>query len=207
MNFREETQGKKTIFLDRDGTINEEVNYLYKKEDLKLIDGAAEAIALFCKAGYRVVVVTNQAGVARGYYTEEDVKILHQYLNEVLAPCSAHIDAFYYCPHHPVHGLGKYKTDCECRKPKTGLLKQAERDCMVDKTHSWMIGDKISDVKAGQAYGVGTILVGTGYGRKIYEQDCLEKREKEYDVYQSDLYQAAVWILNREQKGEERQHV
>ena len=91
----------KVVFLDRDGTMNLEVNYLHRKEDLKLIDGTAEAIRLLNEAGYKVIVITNQAGVARGYYTEEDVKILHDYMNEVLERDGAHVDAFYYCPHHP----------------------------------------------------------------------------------------------------------
>ena len=93
----------KVVFLDRDGTMNVEVNYLHRKEDLKLIDGTAEAIRLLNKAGYKVIVITNQAGVARGYYTEADVKILHDYMNEVLGRDGAHVDAFYYCPHHPEH--------------------------------------------------------------------------------------------------------
>ena len=96
----------KVVFLDRDGTMNLEVNYLHRKEDLKLIDGTAEAIRLLNEAGYKVIVITNQAGVARGYYTEEDVKILHDYMNEVLERDGAHVDAFYYCPHHPEHGIG-----------------------------------------------------------------------------------------------------
>lgn len=90
----------KVVFLDRDGTMNVEVNYLHRKEDLKLIDGTAEAVRLLNEAGYKVIVITNQAGVARGYYTEADVKILHDYMNEVLERDGAHVDAFYYCPHH-----------------------------------------------------------------------------------------------------------
>ena len=95
----------KVVFLDRDGTMNVEVNYLHRKEDLKLIDGTAEAVRLLNEAGYKVIVITNQAGVARGYYSEADVKILHDYMNEVLGRDGAHVDAFYYCPHHPGMGL------------------------------------------------------------------------------------------------------
>ena len=96
-----ERPGCPTVFLDRDGTINEEVNYLHRPEDLRLLPGAAQAIRLWNENGFRVVVVTNQAGVARGYYTEADVENLHRYMNQVLARDGAHIDAFYYCPHHP----------------------------------------------------------------------------------------------------------
>ena len=97
---------EKVIFLDRDGTLNEEVNYLYRREELILFDGVPEALKLFKEHGYRLVVVTNQAGVARGYYGEEDVVKLHRYMNDLLRPRGAEIDAFYYCPHHPEHGIG-----------------------------------------------------------------------------------------------------
>ena len=95
----------KVVFLDRDGTLNEEVNYLHKTGDMKLLPGVPQALKKLKDAGYKLIVVTNQAGVARGYYTEEDVKILHQYMNQLLEKDGAQIDAFYYCPHHPVHGM------------------------------------------------------------------------------------------------------
>ena len=134
--------------------MNVEVNYLHRKEDLKLIDGTAEAIRLLNKAGYKVIVITNQAGVARGYYTEADVKILHDYMNEVLGRDGAHVDAFYYCPHHPEHGIGIYKKKCHCRKPETGMFEMAERDLTegIDKMHSYMIGDKRIDAQAGKTW-------------------------------------------------------
>lgn len=190
--------GRKVVFLDRDGTINEEVNYLYRKEDLRLIEGVPQAIALLNQAGYEVIVVTNQAGVARGYYTEEDVKALHEYLNEVLARDHAHVDAFYYCPHHPVHGIGAYKVKCRCRKPDIGLLEQAEETGKIDREHSWMIGDKTSDTKAGIAYGIKSVLVGTGYGREIYEEDCRKNQNSGYDFFKENLLKAVQWILNQE---------
>ena len=114
----------KVVFLDRDGTMNVEVNYLHRKEDLKLIDGTAEAVRLLNEAGYKVIVITNQAGVARGYYTEADVKILHDYMNEVLERDGAHVDAFYYCPHHPEHGIGDKRIDVQAGKNfgVTGVL-------------------------------------------------------------------------------------
>jgi len=100
---------ERVIFLDRDGTLNEEVNYLHRKEDLRILEGVPEAIHMLREQGYRIVVVTNQAGVARGYYTEADVDSLHAYMNELLEKQSAGIDHFFYCPHHPEHGIGKYK--------------------------------------------------------------------------------------------------
>ena len=112
----------RVVFLDRDGTINEEVEYLYRPEDLRFLPGVPEAIKRLNGAGFKVVVITNQAGVARGYYTEADVERLHSYMNRLLEEKGAHIDGFYYCPHHPEHGIGEYKKDCECRKPKTGMF-------------------------------------------------------------------------------------
>lgn len=141
----------KAIFLDRDGTLNVEKNYLYKIEDFEFIPGIPEAIKRWNELGYKVIVITNQAGVARGYYKEEDVQVLHQYINERLEKINAHIDAFYYCPHHPVHGTGKYKVDCNCRKPKTGMLEQAILDFNIDVGKSYLFGDHDSDIEAGEA--------------------------------------------------------
>ena len=138
----------KVIFLDRDGTLNVEVNYLHRKEDLVLLPGVPEALKAFKDQGYKLVVITNQAGVARGYYTEDDVRELHRYMNELLAEQGAEIDGFYYCPHHPEHGIGKYKIQCHCRKPETGMFEMAEQDFDVDKASSWMIGDKLIDIEA-----------------------------------------------------------
>ncbi len=127
----------KVVFLDRDGTMNVEVNYLHRKEDLKLIDGTAEAVRLLNEAGYKVIVITNQAGVARGYYTEADVKILHDYMNEVLERDGAHVDAFYYCPHHPEHGIGLYKKNAiaasrrrECLRWQSAICRRALIRCI-----------------------------------------------------------------------------
>lgn len=198
-------RGRKVVFLDRDGTMNVEVNYLYRKEDLKLIDGTAEAVRLLNEAGYKVIVVTNQAGVARGYYTEEDVKILHNYMNELLEKEGAHVDAFYYCPHHPEHGIGIYKRKCHCRKPDTGMFEAAERDTPegIDKAHSYMIGDKRLDAKAGKNFGIKGILVGTGYGADEHAEDekkgCIKEDgscpEGGYDVYADTLLDAVYKIL------------
>ncbi len=156
---------EKVIFLDRDGTLNEEVNYLHRKEDLRILPGVPEALRAFRDHGYKLVVVTNQAGVARGYYPEAAVDALHGYLNQILEPAGAKIDAFFFCPHHPEHGVGAYKRKCHCRKPETGMFQQAEALFPIDKAASWMIGDKLIDVEAGRNYGVRTVLVGTGYGK------------------------------------------
>ena len=131
---------ERVVFLDRDGTLNEEVHYLHRTSDLKLLPGVPEALRMLKEAGYCLVVVTNQAGVARGYYGEEDVKNLHVYMNRILEAQGASIDAFYYCPHHPEHGTGPYKKECSCRKPGTGMFEMAGQRFAVDKSRSFMIG-------------------------------------------------------------------
>ena len=192
----------RVVFLDRDGTLNEEVHYLYKPEDLRIFPGVPEALRLLKQAGYRLVVVTNQAGVARGYYRSEDVEHLHRYMNRLLERDGAAIDAFYYCPHHPEHGVGPYKTECRCRKPGIGMFEMAERQFEVDKAHSFMVGDKLLDVEAGKNYGITSVLVGTGYGREQHER-CGRGPEagpdRIYDHYADTLLDAARWIITKGQ--------
>ena len=188
---------EKIVFLDRDGTLNEEVNYLHRTEDLRLLPGVPEALAGLKDAGFKLIVVTNQAGVARGYYTEEDVKHLHDHMNGLLKPYGAELDAFYYCPHHPEYGIGKYKRSCSCRKPGTGMFEMAARDFSIDRAASFMIGDKLLDVEAGKRFGLTSILVGTGYGEEVYAQDLKTGRAPLYDYYAPTLLRAAQWILDR----------
>ena len=157
------------VFLDRDGTINVEKNYLYRIEDFEFIPGAPEAIKLLKDSGYLVVVVTNQSGVARSYYTLEDVHRLHYHIQSELAEHSTSVDAFYICPHHPAEGVGEYKTECTCRKPAPGMLLQAAADLGIDLTRSFMVGDKLADVEAGKRAGCRSILVMTGYGKDSAE--------------------------------------
>jgi D-glycero-D-manno-heptose 1,7-bisphosphate phosphatase len=154
---------KRAVFLDRDGTINIEKEYLYQVADFEFIPGAAEAIQLLNQAGMLVVVVTNQSGVARGYYTEEDVDKLHRHIDRELEQYGAHIDRWLYCPHHPA-GRGSYALPCNCRKPLPGMLQAAARRNDIDLENSTMIGDKLADIEAGLAAGCRTILVRTGYG-------------------------------------------
>lgn len=157
------------LFLDRDGTLIEEVNYLASPEQVRLIPGAAVAVRKLNAAGVPVVVVTNQAGVARGYFPEERVGEVHAHLSELLAIEGANVDAYYYCPHHGTAGIGEYRIDCECRKPKPGMLLKAAGDLNLDLSRSWMIGDKLDDLRAGAAAGCRTVLVRTGYGAKAAE--------------------------------------
>lgn len=154
---------KRAVFVDRDGTINVEKDYLYRVEDFEFIPGTPQALSLLNEAGFLVVVVTNQSGVARGYYTEEDVGILHRHIATQLAQNGARVDAWYYCPHHP-SGRGRYALPCHCRKPLPGMLLEAARRHNIDLDASIVIGDKLADVEAGIAAGCRTILVRTGYG-------------------------------------------
>lgn len=181
---------KKTVFLDRDGTINIEKNYLYQPADFQFIEGAERAIKRLNENGYQVIVVSNQAGVARGYYTEEDVEVLHTFVNAALKKHGAHIDGFYYCPHHPVAGIGFYKRICNCRKPNVGLFEKACQDFSVDVQHSFMIGDNRGDMEAGRNFGLHTILVSTGYGQEIFDAGQVA-----YDYYTKNLETAVDYIL------------
>lgn len=194
---------EKVVFLDRDGTLNEEVRYLYRKEDLRFLPGVPEALKQLRDAGYKLVVVTNQAGVARGYYKEADVEALHRYMNRLLSEQGASIDAFFYCPHHPEHGIGAYKKACHCRKPETGLFERAQCLFDVDKAASWMIGDKLIDAEAGRRYGVSTVLVGTGYGPAEKERADGVPEDRPYDFYAETMKEAAEIILRVAADGKE----
>jgi D-glycero-D-manno-heptose 1,7-bisphosphate phosphatase len=154
---------KRAVFIDRDGTINEEREYLYRTDDFAFIPGAPQAIRLLNEAGFLVIVVTNQSGVARGFYTEEDVHLLHSHITSHLERFGARVDAWFYCPHHPA-GRGSYALPCRCRKPLPGMFLEAAGRFDIDLESSIMIGDKLVDVEAGKAAGCRSILVRTGYG-------------------------------------------
>jgi len=183
---------EKVVFLDRDGTINIEKKYLFRIEDFQFINGTPEAIHLLNQNNYKVIVVTNQAGIARGYYSEDDVKKLHGYINDELYKYKAHIDYYFYCPHHPTEGIGKYKVNCKCRKPEIGMFQNAEKIFPINKKKSWMIGDNKNDIIAGNNFNINTILVSTGYGSSIYEQEI---QGLKIDYYASDILEAVKYIL------------
>lgn len=144
----------KAVFFDRDGTLNVNTDYLYKKEDFIWMPDAVEAIKYANDHGYLVIVVTNQSGVARGYYTEEDVKLLHEWMNQELKKKGAHIDAFYYCPYHTKGTVPEYTKDSEDRKPKPGMVLKAIKDYDIDPKQSIMIGDKPLDVECAENAGI-----------------------------------------------------
>ena len=165
---------KKVIFLDRDGTINVEKDYIYKSEDLVFEEGTIEALKTFKNLGYILIVVSNQSGIARGYFTEEDLNIFNNNMNEILKKNGVEITEFYCCPHHP-DGIGKYKKNCECRKPNNKMIEDAIKKYNIAREKSYMIGDKTSDIGAGLKSNLKTVLVKTGYGLKDMEK--IDKNE------------------------------
>jgi len=180
--------GRRAIFLDRDGTINEEMDYLSSAEDFRLLPRTAAAVRLLRGHGLLVIVVTNQSGVARGYFTEEDVAAIHERMRRDLARARTRVDAVYSCLHHPDDG-------CACRKPGTLLFQQAAQDLCLDLSASYFVGDKLSDILPGQSLGGGTILVLTGYGQQ--EQELARQQDFQPDYIADDLYSAAEWIIRR----------
>ena len=151
-------QKKPTVFLDRDGILNIDYGYVYRPSDFDWVDGAIETIKRFNDIGYLVIVITNQAGIARGYYSEEDFYILNEWMNEELRRVGAHIDAVYYCPHHPTEGYSPYRMECNCRKPAPGLIKQALEEWPIDKNNSVLIGDQEKDMQAAHSAGIKGML-------------------------------------------------
>jgi histidinol-phosphate phosphatase family protein len=180
------------VFLDRDGTIIEQVELLHKPEQVKLLPGAAKAIRLLNQAEYFVAVVTNQPVVARGISSPKEVCEIHNLISARLRRQRAHIDAFYFCPHHPNATIDAYRTTCECRKPRPGMIIKAAADQNLDLSDSVMIGDTTQDVLAGIEAGLSTILVQTGHaGRDPWQYECKP------DFTAPDLLGAVhLWLRN-----------
>ncbi|MFU2074828.1 D-glycero-beta-D-manno-heptose 1,7-bisphosphate 7-phosphatase [Gallibacterium anatis] len=163
---------KKAIFLDRDGTLNIDYGYVHDIDHFHFIEGSIEALKALQEMGYALVLVTNQSGIARGYFTEEEFNQLTEWMDWSLEDRGVHLDGIYYCPHHP-KGFGKYKKECDCRKPKPGLLLEAMADLGIDPKKSIMIGDKLDDVIAGKQANVGTtVLVQTG--KEVTEEIAIQ---------------------------------
>jgi D-glycero-D-manno-heptose 1,7-bisphosphate phosphatase len=189
----------RAVFLDRDGTVNEEVGYLRDLADLRLIAGAGAAIRRLNEAGLKVVLVTNQSGVARGYFSESLVLEAHERLDRMLREEGARIDAIYYCPHHPTVGNSSYTMVCDCRKPGTGLIDRAARDLGIDVIKSYVVGDKWSDVELGQRAGAHSILVRSGFAPDD-PGNIRPARVSDPDFIAGTLLDAAEWIIQRVSK-------
>jgi D-glycero-D-manno-heptose 1,7-bisphosphate phosphatase len=183
------------VFLDRDGTINEECGYLNHVDRLRLIDGAADAVKLFNQHGLKTIIVSNQSGVARGYFPETMLNALHEKLRGLLEERGAKLDAVYYCPHHPSAGEPPYRQSCDCRKPNLGMIRRAEKQFSVVPRLSYMVGDKLSDVEFGRNAGCKAILVLTGYGKGEWEYNR-SKYSANPDYVARDVLDAAQWIIN-----------
>ncbi|MDD5475165.1 MAG: HAD family hydrolase [Syntrophales bacterium] len=152
------------VFFDRDGTINEEVGYLSRMDQLILYPEAAPAIRMVNESGMKAVVVTNQSGVARGFFDEAFIAEVHDRINELLGAAGSRIDGFYHCPHHPEGGISGYTIICDCRKPHPGMLYRAALELEIDLGRSYMVGDTLKDIEAAERAGARGVLVRTGYG-------------------------------------------
>lgn len=157
------------VFMDRDGTVSEEIGYVNHVSRFRVFDYSAEAVRMLNDNEWLAVLVTNQAGVARGYFTEDLIAKVHGVLEADLERGGARLDGIYYCAHHPSVGEPPYRFDCECRKPKPGLIQRAASDLEIDLARSWMIGDRYGDVELAHNAGVHSALVLSGYGRGEWE--------------------------------------
>jgi D-glycero-D-manno-heptose 1,7-bisphosphate phosphatase len=176
-------------FVDRDGVINEERDYVWRVEDFHLLPGAVAGLRQLQAAGFALVVVTNQAGIGRGFYTEADFQALSAHMRHRLAAEGVVLDGVYRCPHHPTAGLGDYRRACECRKPRPGLLLQAAADLGLDPARSVLVGDKLSDIQAGRAAGLARCVLVTS-GHAVTPGDRAAA-----DAVCDGLEAAAAWLL------------
>jgi D-glycero-D-manno-heptose 1,7-bisphosphate phosphatase len=187
--------GRVGVFLDRDGTLNEELDFIRTPNDLHIISGAPTAVRKLNERGVIVCVISNQSGIARGYFSEEDLVPIHQKLTQVLAHEGARVDQIYYCPHHPTEGREPYNIVCDCRKPEPGMLLRGAKEFNVDLTRSFVVGDSVVDIQAGAAVGATCILVMTGYGKQSLEQ-CLRDRTH-IDHVAPTVNEAVEFILHQ----------
>lgn len=198
----EPVRGRGAIFLDRDGTIITEKNYLREIGEIRLLPGALQGLRQLSTTGMPLYLFTNQAGIAHGYFDENRVAAIHRYLIDLLAKAGVHFRGVLYCPHHPQAEVAAYRVDCFCRKPNPGLMLRAAYLEALDLSRSFVIGDKLTDLEAGKKVAAKTILVLTGYGagesRRIPERSAP-------DFIAADLIEAAAWVnLNRRHLSNER---
>jgi D-glycero-D-manno-heptose 1,7-bisphosphate phosphatase len=178
----------KVVFLDRDGTINAEVNYLSRVEDFRMLPGAAQAIALLRAHGWLAIIVSNQSGIGRGFYTVQDLAQIDERMRRELADAGTAVDSIYYCPHRPDEG-------CACRKPASGLFRQAAEEYDIDLKSSYLVGDKLSDLLPARELGCRSVLVLTGHGMEHFKH--LGDHDFRPDYVALDLYEAAQWIVQQ----------
>ena len=185
----------RAVFVDRDGTMIEDVGFLDRLERLKLFPYTVDALRLLKRAGFKIVVVTSQNGVAQGMLTEEFLAEAHAHLSRVLDAAGAGVEGYYYCPHSPYATVERYRVDCECRKPKPGMILAAAREHGLDLTRSFVIGDRWRDIEMGTAAGTRAVLVETGYGRS----QAARRPPNMADVpVVANLIEAAGWVLRND---------
>ncbi|HYY55847.1 MAG TPA: HAD family hydrolase [Pyrinomonadaceae bacterium] len=192
---------RRAVFMDRDGTISEEVGYVNHPARYRVFPYSAEAVRRLNEAGWLAILVTNQAGVARGYFTEDMIGAVHGALEAELGRGRARLDAIYYCAHHPSVGEPPYRLDCDCRKPRPGLIRRAAEDFDLDLSQSWMIGDRYSDVELARNAGVRSAFVLSGYGRGELEYQR-RNWKSEPDLIAEDLLEAVRKIISTATSGE-----
>jgi len=181
---------ERAVFLDRDGTIIEDIGYLDECSKIRFLPRVSAAIKLLNENGFRVIVTTNQSGVARGYFTEETLREINRYIQESLSKQRALIDKTYYCPHHIEGIIEKYRKECHCRKPNPGMIKEAAVEYDIDLKGSFVIGDKISDIEAGHRAGCKTVLLAD----KEYPEEGEIASMPDYIA--ADLYEAVNWLVS-----------
>ncbi len=161
----------RALLLDRDGVVNRDIGYLYRLEEVEFIDGVFMTCRAFQRAGFRIVIVTNQSGIARGYFTVQDFETLTTWMRQCFEAHGVRLDGVYYCPHHPSAGSGVYARACRCRKPQPGLIVQAARELSLDLAQSLLVGDKRSDLEAGRRAGVGkVVLTRSGHPTRLLDE-------------------------------------
>lgn len=181
----------KAVFLDRDGTLIKEKNYLHKPDEIELEEKVISALQKFSEQGFLLFMVTNQSGIGQGLFKVKDFLSVQSRLLDMLSRQGIYFKNFYYCPHHPTKAKGKYKRICNCRKPKPGMLIKAIKNYNIDVSRSFMIGDKLSDIEAGNRLGLKTVLVLSGYGAEIIKKASKIKA----DYIARDLEDAAINYL------------
>ncbi|HEY0003291.1 MAG TPA: HAD family hydrolase [Pyrinomonadaceae bacterium] len=186
---------RRAVFIDRDGTISEEVGYVNHPARYRVYPFSAAAIRLLQEAGWLAILVTNQAGVARGYFTEELIGSVHNILRQELEQGGARLDAIYYCAHHPSVGEPPYRADCDCRKPRPGLILRAAEEFELDLAGSWMVGDRYSDIELAHNAGVRSAFVLSGYGRGEWEYQR-PNWQHQPELVAENLLEAAERIVN-----------
>jgi D-glycero-D-manno-heptose 1,7-bisphosphate phosphatase len=178
------------VFLDRDGTLIREVNYLRAVEQIEILPGVAQALRLLRERGFKLVMVTNQSVIARGGLSETGLQEIHGALSAKLGADGATLDAIYYCPHHPTEGIGEFRVACTCRKPNTGMIERAVKDLDLDAAQSYVVGDQMTDVELAHRVGAAAILLGR-------DEAAADAARAANVAVVDDLLQAARWIIER----------